>query len=72
MIPVCEPLLTGKELEYVSDCLKTNWISSAGKYIPEFEKRFAEYCGCKYGVSTTNGTTASAPGVGFPGNWRWR
>jgi len=58
MIPVCEPLLTGKELEYASDCLKTNWISSAGKYIPEFEKRFAEYCGCKCGVSTTNGTTA--------------
>jgi perosamine synthetase len=58
MIPVCEPLLTGKELEYASDCLKTNWISSAGKYIPEFEKRFAEYCGCKYGIATTNGTTA--------------
>jgi perosamine synthetase len=58
MIPVCEPLLTGKELEYAGDCLKTNWISSAGKYIPEFEKRFAEYCGCKYGVTTTNGTTA--------------
>ena len=58
MIPVCEPLLTGRELEYASDCLKTNWISSAGKYIPEFEKRFAEYCGCKYGISTTSGTTA--------------
>ncbi len=58
MIPVCEPLLTGKELEYAADCLKTNWISSAGKYIPEFEKKFAEYCGCKYGVTTTNGTTA--------------
>jgi perosamine synthetase len=58
MIPVCEPLLTGKESEYVSECLKTNWISSAGKYIPEFEKGFAEYCGCKHGVSTTNGTTA--------------
>ncbi len=58
MIPVCEPLLTGKELEYAGDCLKSNWISSAGKYIPEFERRFAEYCGCKYGVATTNGTTA--------------
>jgi len=58
MIPVCEPLLTGRELEYASDCLNTNWISSAGKYIPEFERRFAEYCGCKYGISTTSGTTA--------------
>jgi len=58
MIPVCEPLLTGKEIEYAGDCLKTNWISSAGKYIAEFENRFAEYCGCKYGVTTTSGTTA--------------
>jgi len=58
MIPVCEPLLGGKELEYVTDCLKTNWISSKGKYIGEFEERFANYCGCKYGIATTNGTTA--------------
>lgn len=58
LIPVCEPLLGGKELEYVTDCLKTNWISSKGKYIGEFEQKFADYCGCKYGISTTNGTTA--------------
>jgi perosamine synthetase len=58
MIPVCEPLLNGKEEQYVLDCLKTNWISSLGKYISEFEKKFAQYCGAKYGVGTTNGTTA--------------
>ena len=58
MIPVCEPLLTGKELEYVTDCLKPNWISSAGKYIAEFEKGFAAYCGSKHGITTTSGTTA--------------
>lgn len=58
MIPVCEPLLGGKELEYVVDCLKTNWISSQGKYITEFENKFANYCGYKYGICTTNGTTA--------------
>lgn len=58
MIPVCEPFLGEKELEYVTDCLKTNWISSKGKYIEEFERKFAKYCGCKYGISTTSGTTA--------------
>jgi len=57
-IPVCEPFLTGKEMEYVMDCLRTNWISSAGKYVNEFEQRFVEYIGCKYGISTTSGTTA--------------
>ena len=72
MIPVCEPLLTGKELDYVADCLKTNWISSMGKYIAQFETRFAGYCGCKHGVSTTNGTAAlhlalAALGIG-PGD----
>jgi perosamine synthetase len=58
MIPVCIPLLAGKELEYVSNCVNTNWISSKGQYVEQFEKKFAEYCGCKYGISTTNGTTA--------------
>ncbi|RLI74479.1 aminotransferase DegT [Archaeoglobales archaeon] len=58
MIPVCIPFIGEKELEYVFDCIKTNWISSKGKYVEEFERGFAEYCGCKYGVSTTSGTTA--------------
>lgn len=58
MIPVCEPFLNGRELEYVTDCIKTNWISSQGKYIEEFENKFANYCRCKYGITTTNGTTA--------------
>ncbi|MFC1937649.1 DegT/DnrJ/EryC1/StrS family aminotransferase [Chloroflexota bacterium] len=58
MIQVCEPLLGEKEVKYVLNCLKTNWISSKGKYIEEFEKGFANYCGCSYGVTTTSGTTA--------------
>ncbi len=58
MIPVCEPLLGDKELEYAADCLRTNWISSAGKYIARFEQGFAEYCGCRHGIATTSGTTA--------------
>jgi perosamine synthetase len=58
MIPVCEPFLDEKELAYVTDCLKTNWISSKGKYIEAFEEGFARYCGCEYGIATTSGTTA--------------
>lgn len=58
MIPVCVPLLGKRELEYVNECIRTNWISSSGKYVTEFEEKFAKYCGCKYGISTTNGTTA--------------
>jgi len=58
MIPICVPTLGKKELDYVADCIKSNWISSKGQYVDEFERRFAEYCGCKYGVTTTSGTTA--------------
>ncbi len=58
MIPVCEPKLGKKELEYVIDCIKTNWISSKGKYITEFEEKFSSYCGAKYGIAASNGTTA--------------
>jgi perosamine synthetase len=58
IIPVCEPTLSGKEKEYVLDCLESNWISSAGKYIPAFEEKFAAECGCKYSVACANGTVA--------------
>ncbi|GAB1402346.1 hypothetical protein MASR1M68_12570 [Elusimicrobiota bacterium] len=57
-IPVCNAYLAGNEKKYVADCMNTGWISSAGKYVSEFEKAFAKYCGCKYAVSVTSGTTA--------------
>lgn len=57
-IPVCEPLLEGKELEYVTEAIKTGWISSEGKFVKLFEDKFTEYCGAKYAVSTCSGTTA--------------
>ncbi len=58
MIPVNEPLLSGRELEYVSECVRTGWISSAGKFINEFEGRWAAYCGRRYGIAVSNGTAA--------------
>jgi len=58
MIPVNEPLIGKKELRYVTDCLKTGWISSEGKFIKEFEERWAQYCNRKYGIAVSNGTVA--------------
>ncbi len=57
-IPVCEPEVSKKEEEYVLDCIRSNWISSKGKYVDEFASKFATFCGLKYGVLTTNGTAA--------------
>ncbi len=71
-VPVSEPVLDGNERAYVLDALDTNWISSGGKYITAFEETFAAYCGAKYGVACSSGTTAihlalAALGIG-PGD----
>ena len=58
MIPVNEPLMAGREAEYVLDCIKTGWISSSGHYIERFEQEWAAYCGRKHGVAVSNGTVA--------------
>lgn len=58
MLPVCEPLVTEREIELVTDCLKSGWISSAGKYLDAFEKGWADYCGMPFGVAISNGSVA--------------
>jgi perosamine synthetase len=58
MIPTNEPLLAGKERQYVLDCVDSGWISSAGSYIERFEKDWSSYCGMEQGIAVSNGTTA--------------
>jgi len=57
-IPLSVPSLKGKEWKYVKECIDTEWISSAGKYVDLFEKKIAEYTGKKYAVACVNGTAA--------------
>lgn len=57
-IPISEPLLSGNELAYVNDCVRSGWVSSLGKYIPEFEQGFADFCGVRHGIAVSNGTAA--------------
>ncbi len=57
-IPIYQPFLNGNEKKYVNDCLDSNWISSKGEFIPKFENNFAEYVGCKYATTVSNGTVA--------------
>ncbi|MFH1663490.1 MAG: DegT/DnrJ/EryC1/StrS family aminotransferase, partial [archaeon] len=58
MIHVCEPNIGKKEFEYVKKCFDSNWISSMGPFVKEFEEKFAGFCDTKYGISATSGTTA--------------
>ena len=58
MIPVNEPLLGPREMEYITECIRTGWISSAGRFIDAFEESWASYCGTDFGVAVSSGTTA--------------
>lgn len=58
VLPVYEPSLGGNELRYVTECIKTNWISSAGPYVKKFEAAFAHACGCEFAVACSSGTAA--------------
>lgn len=57
-ISVASPLLDGNELAYVTDCIKTNWISSQGKYVRKFEDIFTEYHAGRTSLAVSNGTVA--------------
>ena len=59
MIPVFEPVIGEEEINAVVAALRRGEISgSFGESITQFEHEFAEYCGCKYGVAVSSGTTA--------------
>lgn len=59
MIPVYEPFLGEEEIHAVVQALRRGEISgSFGDEIPGFEREFAAYCGRKYGVAVSSGTTA--------------
>jgi len=57
-LPIYEPNFSGNELSYVNECVKTGWISSQGKFVKEFEKKFAEFLNVPFALTTSNGTTA--------------
>ena len=57
-VPVSQPHLSGNEYKYLMKAFFSTWISSTGEFINRFEKLFSEYCGTKFGIATSNGTTA--------------
>lgn len=57
-IPVNQPLLNGNEEKYLSECIRTGWISSEGPFIRQFEEQFAARLGRKHGIAVCNGSVA--------------
>ncbi len=71
-IPISRPSLGDKEEQYVLEALRSSWVSSTGAFLSRFEKGMADFLGLRFGVATSNGTTAlhlalAALGVG-PGD----
>ncbi len=57
-VPLHEPTFNDKEVEYVTDCVKTGWVSSVGAYVNRFEEDLAKFVGVKRAVAVVNGTAA--------------
>jgi perosamine synthetase len=57
-ISLAAPDLSGNELEYVTDAIRSSWISSTGPYVERFEEEFARLCGARAALSVCNGTAA--------------
>lgn len=57
-IPVNIPKLNKQEIKNINICLRTNWISSEGKFVKEFEKKFSSFNKRKYGIAVSSGTAA--------------
>tara|TARA_B100001093_G_scaffold387949_1_gene374012 strand:- start:2305 stop:3468 length:1164 start_codon:yes stop_codon:yes gene_type:complete len=53
-----EPVFSGNEKTYLNDVIDSTYVSYAGKYVDQFEKKIATFTGAKYAVSTVNGTAA--------------
>ena len=55
-IAIAEPVFNGNEKKYLMECIDTGWVSANGRFVNEFQKKFAEYCGSKYAIACANGT----------------
>jgi perosamine synthetase len=57
-IPLSYPCLRGNEKKYVLDCLESEWISTSGKTVSDFERAIASYTSSAGAVACVNGTAA--------------
>ena len=53
-----EPELKGREIEYLSRCIETGWVSYAGEYVTQFEADLARISQVAHAVAMVNGTVA--------------
>lgn len=57
-IPLHRPIFEGNERQCLIDCIDSNFVSSVGARVTEFESQIARFTGARYAVATVNGTAA--------------
>ena len=58
VIPLHRPIFDGNEKSYLLDCIDSNFVSSAGAKVDEFERQVASFTGAKNAIAVVNGTNA--------------
>lgn len=57
-IALHRPVFEGNERKYLVDCIDSNFVSSVGEKVNQFEEEIAKFTGSKYAIATVNGTAA--------------
>ena len=58
MIALSEPNISGNEKKYLDQCIESNFVSSVGPFVTQFEESFAQFVGSPHAVAVSNGTAA--------------
>lgn len=57
-VPLHRPVFEGHEKQYLLDCIDSNFVSSVGAKVAEFEQMIVDFTGARFAVATVNGTAA--------------
>lgn len=57
-VPLCVPVLGGRENDYLRECIESGWVSYLGPFVERFERAIADFVGVPYALATSSGTAA--------------
>lgn len=57
-IPLHRPVFAGNEKRYLAECVDSNFVSSVGAMVAQFEAQVAEFTGSRHAIACVNGTAA--------------
>ena len=57
-VPLHRPVFAGHEKEYLAECIDSNFVSSVGQCVIDFEEQIATFVGTRYAIATVNGTAS--------------